>query len=125
MTQLDQALLWAVRCTVGESFDLTAGPAALYHAFQNRGRYNVANLGPDPVYVRMFQSITYTMTTGEMQLLPSGSGDNVIPITIGLTTDVPANANNMGEMIRGPYVLHYITAAGDSATLRVTQMFKK
>lgn len=114
---INQAILYALNCTIGRSFDLSATATSANYSFTKQGRYLITNLGPDPVNIIMHENATTTATTSDYPLFPVGSGDtSAMPVFIG--------APNLHTTPKGRSILHYVCAPGNTATLRITELTK-
>lgn len=110
------ALLHGMRPSIGESLDLAVTPVDASLALKGPGLYEVVNLGPDPVYVRMLPAGTSVdASDSDYVLSPIGSGDKCRQEVFVSSTD-KTNFQDIDNE------LHAISDAGKAATLRVTRL---
>jgi len=117
------------RLTIGITYSQAVTPVAAAFKMPKPGLYRVANLGPNIVYMRMDarDGATYSATITDMPLFPAGSGDECsLHVEVGAqdVKDIAAGTGLGGGHPAGPGYLHFVCAAMQSATLRITRMTK-
>jgi len=101
-----------LRPTIGPSITVAATDTQATQALRQMRLYQIENRGPDSVYVRMFPNdgLANVVSTAD-QVLRNGE-----------TTMVQVGVLGNRTVVDGPSVLYVICAAGETASVVVTQV---
>lgn len=116
MNKVVQALLYGLYPTVGETIEIDVTSTEVDQLLKGPGIYEITNLGPDIVHVRMLANgATLNATTSDKRLAPFMSGERS-SFTV-LVSDPKSRYSP-----HGPNVVHAVCDTGKTAKLEVTLM---